>query len=618
MYLQFQKSYVMNTIGNIRLTPEKIVEYGLSFGIPIYQRLFAWNKKQVLRLMEDLYEHYMLNEHKNIPYYIGALSCVRQGNRYDLIDGQQRMTVTSLIGIAFKSIGDTHKSWKKFLANGERLHFVARSSDSTYFQGRILGETYCKDPNQLMEDGIETIEEFLQNRIKQEDISDFGEWIFKNLSFFISVLPNSYEGNKNLLNKYFENMNTGGKGLEQHDILKVRLISGQSNQRDLIRIWNTACDFSQKAIKIGKDENGAAYSEKYSRAISYCRQCNYKAALDMCIGSYEEDDTTTIDEITPIPYEKEENKKESSRYTSLISIDEFLLMVLDLQSYKGQIQNKESFYEQQLLKAFSTEVISSLDIQKFYEDILLYRLFLDYYFISLEREDWGLNYDLILYSKEKEKTARCRQFEAMLYVADTPLYHWITPLMYKLKTGGDIDSDRLLKELKEVDSQYRGNVEYNQLFFPEVKVYWFRKLEYLIWERRKELFKDNDHSLAVADDYKFVSNRRSREHIIPQNPKSWSKLRWHDTEEDTQIRNSFGNLVLISSSLNSKLSNESYYVKKAYVQSYQKRSVGGVIESLSLLLFHTRYPDIDKDNMRDFIKDYGSFTFNEILKPSFI
>lgn len=607
----------MNTIGNIRLTPEKIVEYGISFGIPIYQRLFAWNKKQVLRLMEDLYEHYILNDRKNTPYYIGALSCVRHGDRYDLIDGQQRMTVASLMGIAFNSVEPLQTPWKKFLANGERLHFVARSSDSSYFQGKILGETYCKDPNQLMEEGIDSIEEFIKNRVNEDDISDFSQWIFKNLSFFISVLPHSYEENKNLLNKYFENMNTGGKGLEQHDILKVRLITGQSNQRDLIRIWNTACDFSQKAIKIGKDESGAEYSQKYSRAIAFCRQGNYRAAIDMCIGSYEEDDATTIGEIVPIPYEKEERNDDSGRRTSLISIDEFLLMVLDLQDYNGKVQNKESFYDQQLLKAFSPDVVSSLDIQKFYEDILLYRLLLDYYFISLEREDWGLNYDLILYSKEKEKIARCRQFEAMLYVSDTPMYHWITPLMYKLKNEGDIDSDGLLKELKELDRQYRGQVEYSQLLFPDVKVYWFRKLEYLIWENRKELFKGDDYSLAVADDYKFVSNRRSREHIIPQTPKSESNLRWLDTEEDTEIRNSFGNLVLISSSLNSKLSNESYDVKKAYVQSYQKRSMGGAIESLSLLLFHTRYPDVNKDNMRDVIRKYGNFTFNEILKPSF-
>ena len=45
----------MNTICNIRLTPEKVVENGLNFGIPIYQRLFAWDGKQVYRLMDNLY-----------------------------------------------------------------------------------------------------------------------------------------------------------------------------------------------------------------------------------------------------------------------------------------------------------------------------------------------------------------------------------------------------------------------------------------------------------------------------------------------------------------------------------------------------------------------------------
>ncbi len=189
--------------------------------------------------------------------------------------------------------------------------------------------------------------------------------------------------------------------------------------------------------------------------------------------------------------------------------------------------------------------------------------------------------------------------------------------MHKLKNEGDIDADKLLDELKALDRKYRGGVEYDHLFFPEVKVYWFRRLEYLIWENRKELFKQDEHSLAVADDYIFVSNRRSREHIIPQTPKSESNLRWDDSDEDTAIRNSFGNLVLISSSLNSKLSNESYDVKKAYVQSYQKRSMGGAIESLSLLLFHTKFPDLDRDNMRDYIKEYGSFTYNDILKKSF-
>ena len=99
----------------------------------------------------------------------------------------------------------------KFLSKGDRLHFIARSADSSYFQGRILGQVNGSKPNDLMEEGISTIDSFLQNQVYPEFRDDFCQWIFKNLSFFISILPSCYEGDKNLLNKYFENMNVGGK-----------------------------------------------------------------------------------------------------------------------------------------------------------------------------------------------------------------------------------------------------------------------------------------------------------------------------------------------------------------------------------------------------------------------
>lgn len=608
----------MNTIGNIRLTPEKVVSKSLYFGIPIYQRLFTWTEKQVERLMCDLYEHYINNSKANVPYFIGALSCVCQNNRYDLIDGQQRMTAMALIGIAFNSYGHaTH--WENFLAKGERIHFVARSSDAAYFKERILGQTNFTNQNQLMEEGIDTIHKFLCKTFGSElEIKKFGNWIFKNLSFFISALPESYAGNKHLLNKYFENMNASGKGLEQHDILKVQLIRGRQNQEYLTKIWNIACDFSQNIIKSKSDESNSEYASRYASAIKYCRNGDFAKALSMCISSYDDDeDRTLIGEIEPIPYEHESYYRPTDNRGSLLSLPEFLLMVLDLQNYDGGlIRNKESFYNQPLLKAFASDTIAHLNVNQFYEDLLFYRLLLDYYFITLSREDINLNYELILHSNDREKTACCRQFEAMLYVSDTPIYHWITPMLHSLKVNGDTDAEGLLRLLKEYDRNFRGRVEQSELMFPEAKVYWFRRLEYLIWENRRYLFKEDDHSLEVAENYRFVSNRRSREHIVPQTPKSESNLTWKNDPTDADIMNSFGNLVLISASLNSKLSNESYEIKKAYVSSYQNRSMGGSIESLSLLLFHTRHPKLTPETMRDIIKNYGDFTY-EILSKSF-
>ena len=62
----------------------------------------------------------------------------------------------------------------------------------------------------------------------------FATNVFERLSFFFSVLPNEYLNDPMSLNKYFEAMNAGGKGLEQHEILKVQLMRGESNQENLL------------------------------------------------------------------------------------------------------------------------------------------------------------------------------------------------------------------------------------------------------------------------------------------------------------------------------------------------------------------------------------------------
>ena len=117
----------MNTY---RYTPEKIVEERLYFSIPLYQRLFSWGEEQVKGLLFDLKNHFESTHGGNTPYYLGMLSCIKSGNHYDLIDGQQRFTVMTLIAVVLRKY---YKDWNAFLDNGKRLRFVSRSKDNEYF-----------------------------------------------------------------------------------------------------------------------------------------------------------------------------------------------------------------------------------------------------------------------------------------------------------------------------------------------------------------------------------------------------------------------------------------------------------------------------------------------------
>lgn len=76
-------------------TPSEIVDSGLLFSIPLYQRLFEWGEEQIIQLLDDLYSSYKRN--KDSEYYIGMLTVKRTENSLELVDGQQRFTAMVLL-----------------------------------------------------------------------------------------------------------------------------------------------------------------------------------------------------------------------------------------------------------------------------------------------------------------------------------------------------------------------------------------------------------------------------------------------------------------------------------------------------------------------------------------
>lgn len=60
--------------------------------IPRYQRNYAWEKTEISQLIKDI-DEFFAEEKDDQKYYIGSLVCFkREGNNFELIDGQQRHT----------------------------------------------------------------------------------------------------------------------------------------------------------------------------------------------------------------------------------------------------------------------------------------------------------------------------------------------------------------------------------------------------------------------------------------------------------------------------------------------------------------------------------------------
>ena len=58
-----------------------IFDTDIEYTIPLYQRAYAWEDKQLIQLVEDIYD---VPDDAN--YYIGALIVSRQGNKYEVVD----------------------------------------------------------------------------------------------------------------------------------------------------------------------------------------------------------------------------------------------------------------------------------------------------------------------------------------------------------------------------------------------------------------------------------------------------------------------------------------------------------------------------------------------------
>ncbi|MDC1107105.1 DUF262 domain-containing HNH endonuclease family protein [Prolixibacteraceae bacterium] len=590
-------------------TPENISDK--TFSIPLYQRLFEWEEQQILQLLEDLYSSFKKDD--TAPYYIGMLTVYEKNGIYSLVDGQQRFTVLTLLSIYFE--------WKDFtLCNDKpRLQFDARPKDQAYLQAKIEEKT-PEVSNRKMEDALQVIENFFNQFVDDKKV-EFGDYIKTQTTFFISKLPKSYSLQD--LNHYFEAMNEAGKGLQNHEILKVALLKKVSENyttyTTYTQLWNDVSDMSKTLLRSQNGETLEKYSERYLKSIKKCSITNYKKRQIV--------DTNNIEEFKSIKdieksSTKPETKENEEGDRAILSFPEFLLQVLWLSIEKDQRKNSTEFFNSsKLLETFNRYMLSNeanIKVSTFFENLLKYRLLFDYFVIRLNSEsDYVTNYSLHMVVKDStENKDQLIQYQSMLYVSLQ--YHmWLTPLLENRERNYKLDYSGFITELKEWDnervklnSQYiwkedKQSLNKDQLSYQNIQRYWFWRLDYYLWENRADYFK-NKEMLEVANKYLFKQNR-SIEHVAPQHPQKESQVKI-----DEDHLHSFGNLAMISSGQNSSLQNESYEIKRAHIDAFINQSRNGNVESLKLLKIMEE-PTWDNEKLKKHEKE-----MIELLEESFI
>lgn len=533
----------MNDHFNEPITPAKIAEIEtMKFRIPLYQRPYAWEEKQVLQLLGDLHDQFEKN--KDEHYHIGILSVAKtrdDPHRFDIIDGQQRITTLMLIGKAASKFDD----WKSFIGN-KRLELYGRRADQEFLDSDGTDES----TNIEMRTAVNTAKKYFEDHKAEQ--AEFSRFIFKKTAFFVSEVLSAYT----ILdkNRQFVRMNNRGRQLENHEILKVQLTSkvdDEPEQSEVLKKWNDMLDY----LTGTKDTNG-------------------RETLEEILG------------------QKSNGKQESSDgnelfYKPITTVPEFLLIALERYLKKENKFDSEKFSPatDKLLQTF--EVLGKQDIVGFANVIEEQVRILRSYFIRISRD--GSNkvqykfaskddakseyvYSSNFIDKDNRKQ-HLKAVQSFLHVSTEP-HHWLVPAFDWCEncSDGKINAEDFVKELEKIDNdlidtdrrKLTSIKELEEMVYGNISHYWFYRLDYELWKSYQNksdektwagISSETENVKKLFENFRF---RRcsSIEHINPQKPTEGKVI------EDVD---SFGNLALISGSRNSKFGNDLTEGKKQLI-----------------------------------------------------
>ncbi|WP_187845812.1 DUF262 and DUF1524 domain-containing protein [Helicobacter pylori] len=198
------------------------------FVIPIYQRLYSWEKEQCEQLWDDIIE--IGGNDKMNGHFIGSILYVRDDNTHSspllIIDGQQRLTTITLLLIALRNHSSEEvksKEIESYLINSnkdgdKKFRLILSESDRDTLLSLIdKDRRKPSEPSSKIMENFKLFEEWIRKN------TDKLETIFRGLEKLMIVWI-ALEKGKDDPQLIFESMNSKGIELTQTDLIRNYIV----------------------------------------------------------------------------------------------------------------------------------------------------------------------------------------------------------------------------------------------------------------------------------------------------------------------------------------------------------------------------------------------------------
>ena len=251
-----------------------------AYVIPLYQRSFAWGETEIQQLIQDVYESKVKDSDGS--YFIGSLILFRRSDgRFEVIDGQQRLTVISLLikylfpseyGKSFLSY-DSREGVNQFLETYYELEDPT-SIDERYDQGMVPGTVrdFLAAVSYIHEAPLTPNKDnpILLKDLSVEEIEEFSTFFRDHVKMVEVIMPSSTD-----VASYFEIMNNRGVQLQHHEVLKSLLMARIQYdspdathliQKSFAEIWDACAEMDMPVQRAISSKNRALlFGQEYDQ-----------------------------------------------------------------------------------------------------------------------------------------------------------------------------------------------------------------------------------------------------------------------------------------------------------------------------------------------------------------
>lgn len=581
------------------------------FNIPIYQRLYVWGEDQVLTLLNDLVNAY---ERREDLFFLGGTLLVEQevssGRHFDLIDGQQRFTTLWLICHAWRDALKSFLTVTTCKSTEPRLRFAIRPEVNRFLETLAFGDSDQSVPDEdatkRMRVALDLMKSVFAKRSLPAGVNDLGvhltgltEFVFDKVQFVITIVPRETD-----LNKLFEVINNRGVQLQQHEILKARMLDAltEAERGPYAVMWDACADMENFVERNLSGISGLSASEvtAFYEQGELLNPTTVRTKLQERMQDQSNLHALGLEEIlksaeaSPLPEAAAKDEDTDPKWVrSIFGFPLFLQHVLRIWLLENERADLTRLLDRELIELFTDNFFQDAtrraeNVRSFIDLLWRLRVIFDEHIIKWadqgEEEIHLISNINMSTSSGKRYMNRSRQtdshrafslLQSMLYHSqEITTQYWVTPLLLFMHRNPGEKAERYFAYLSHLDNHLLGSevddslvlrtlafmkdpwlhrdlIHQTELAKPSgVKFahYWFYKLEFVLWFQEKR----------VTERWKKfrLTAKSSVEHISPQTPTE------RDDNRVMQALDHFGNLALVSRSLNSEYSNLPFNEKR--------------------------------------------------------